>query len=267
MPAQSNSDPMNQSLLLEAVHEAARICGDIALGHFRTGVAVEIKSDGSEVTLADRESETAVRRWIEKRFPDDAIVGEEYGTQSSSGARRWFIDPIDGTRSFVRGVPLWGSMIAVEEGGIVLAGAINCAASADFVVAAQGEGCWHNGVRTTVSSVGSIADATVLGTDQRFPRNPGRLPRWTDLCTRVAIARTWGDCYGYVMVATGRAELMVDDRLSPWDVAALVPIIEEAGGVLTDWRGKRGMGSDAVATNAALAGVLRERLGVPESAS
>ena len=258
---------MNQSLLLEAVHEAARICGEVALAHFRTGVAVEIKSDGSEVTRADRESETAVREWIEKRFPDDAIIGEEFGSHSSSGARRWLIDPIDGTRSFVRGVPLWGSMVAVEEDGVVLAGAVNCAASADFVVAARGEGCWHNGTRATVSVVGSIAEATVLGTDQRFRRTPARQPRWTELCQQVAIARTWGDCYGYVMVATGRAELMVDDRLSPWDVAALVPIIEEAGGVFTDWNGKRGMGLDAVATNAALAGELRTRLGVPESSA
>jgi histidinol-phosphatase len=258
-------NPMTQSLLLDAVHEAARICGEVALAHFRTGVAVEIKSDGSEVTRADRESETAVREWIEKRFPDDEIVGEEFGAHRSLGARRWFIDPIDGTRSFVRGVPLWGSMVAVEEDGVVLAGAINCAASADFVVAARGEGCWHNGARATVSSIGSIADATVLGTDQRFRYNPHRLPRWTELCREVAIARTWGDCYGYVMVATGRAELMVDDRLSPWDVAALVPIIEEAGGVLTDWRGQSGMGSDAVATNAALAYALRARLGVPEA--
>ena len=255
---------MKQSLLLEAVHEAARICGETALTHFQTGVAVEIKSDGSEVTRADRESETAVREWLENRFPDDAIIGEEFGSRRSSGARRWLIDPIDGTRSFVRGVPLWGSMVAVEENGVMLAGAVNCAATRDFVVAARGEGCWHNGARAQVSAIATIAEATVLGTDQQFRRNPARQPRWIDLCQHVAIARTWGDCYGYVMVATGRAELMVDDRLSPWDVAALVPIIEEAGGVFTDWKGQRGLGTDAVATNAALAGELRTRLGVPE---
>ena len=257
---------MIQSLLLEAVHEAALVCGKTALSHFRTGIAVELKADGSEVTRADREAESAVRQWIESRFPGDAIMGEEFGARGT-GTRRWLIDPIDGTRSFVRGVPLWGSMVAVEEDGVVLAGAINCAASGDFVVASRGEGCWHNGARASVSSVSDISDATVSGTDHRFRWHPARLPRWIDLCNQVAIARSWGDCYGYVLVATGRAELMVDDRLSPWDVAALVPIIEEAGGVLTDWNGRRGMGADAVATNAALADDLRARLGVPEQAS
>jgi histidinol phosphatase-like enzyme (inositol monophosphatase family) len=255
---------MTQSNLLEAVREAARICGETALAHFRSALQVEWKADGSEVTRADREAELAVRAWIGERFPHDAIVGEEFGSVVSAGRRRWFIDPIDGTRSFVRGVPLWGSMVAVEEGGTVLAGAINCAASGDFVVAARGEGCWHNGVRASVSTVAALDKATLLGTDQRFLRNPQRLTRWTELCGRVAIARSWGDCYGYVLVATGRAEAMVDDRLNSWDVAALVPIIEEAGGVLTDWNGRRGMGADAVATNAALAEELRAALGVPE---
>ena len=136
-----------------------------------------------------------------------------------------------------------------------------------LVPVARGEGCWHNGVRASVSAVDSISKATILGTDQRFVRNPARAPRWTALANRVAHARTWGDCYGYVLVATGRAELMVDDRMSPWDVAALIPVIEEAGGVFTDWQGRRGVGPDAVATNATLAEEFRNALSVPESAS
>jgi histidinol phosphatase-like enzyme (inositol monophosphatase family) len=256
---------VTRSNLFQAVQEAARICGDVANSYFRRGVEVEWKPDGSEVTRADREAETAVREWILQRFPDDAVVGEEFGNERNDGRRRWLIDPIDGTRSYVRGVPLWGSMIAVEEGGIVLAGAINCAATGDFVVAARGEGCWHNGSRASVSTVNTLEQATILGTDQRFRRNPARAGRWEALGRRVAIARSWGDCYGYVMVATGRAELMVDDRLSLWDVAALVPVIEEAGGVFTDWGGRRGMGQDAVATNALLADQIRDALGVPES--
>ena len=257
---------MTHSALFEAVQEAARICGDVANRYFRQGLAVEWKSDGSEVTRADREAEAAVREWVGQRFPDDAVVGEELGTERNDGRRRWLIDPIDGTRSYVRGVPLWGSMVAVEDGGTVLAGAINCAASGDFVVAARGEGCWHNGHRASVSNIDVLDQATILGTDQRFRRNPARAERFTALGSRVAIARSWGDCYGYVLVATGRAELMVDDRLSPWDVAALIPIIEEAGGVFTDWGGRRGMGLDAVATNALLAEEIRNALGVPESA-
>jgi len=257
---------VTRSTLYEAVQEAARICGDVANRYFRQGLPVEWKADGSEVTRADREAEATTREWILQRFPDDAVVGEELGTERHAGRRRWLIDPIDGTKSYVRGVPLWGSMIAVEEGGTVLAGAINCAAAGDFVVAARGEGCWHNGIRASVSTVDAIEKATILGTDQRFRRNPARGERWEALGRRVAVARSWGDCYGYVLVATGRAELMVDDRLSPWDVAALVPIIEEAGGVFTDWQGQRGMGLDAVATNALLADELRTILGVPEPA-
>ena len=254
---------MNESDLLYAVEEVARLCGDAALRHFRTGLDVDIKSDGSEVTRADREAEAVTREWIARRFPDDAILGEELGLDQKSGARRWIIDPIDGTRSFVRGVPLWGSLVAVEEHGFVVAGAINCAASGDFLVAARGQGCWHNGSRTSVSSVSSFATATILTTDSRFRAHPGRVQRWIALGAQVATSRAWGDCYGYVLVATGRAELMVDDRMSPWDVAALIPVIEEAGGVFTDWEGRQGIGPDAVASNATLARSFRDALGVP----
>lgn len=256
----------DRSALFRAVEEVARVSGEVAFSHFRKTLSVEIKADGSEVTRADREAEAIARAAIRKVYPDDTIVGEELGTDGT-GARRWLIDPIDGTRSFVRGVPMWGSLIAVEEDGEVIAGAINCPATGDFLVAARGEGCWHNGVRASVSRVDTISRATILGTDQRFVRNPERSPRWTALANSVATARTWGDCYGYVLVATGRAELMVDDRMGPWDVAALIPVIEEAGGVFTDWRGRRGIGPDAVASNALLAREFRDALGVPESGS
>lgn len=247
------------------MEEVARVCGDTAFSHFRRDLAVELKADGSEVTRADREAEAAARACIHRLFPGDAIVGEELGTEGNVSKRRWIIDPIDGTRSFVRGVPLWGSLVAFEQDGVVIAGAINCPATGDFLVAVRGEGCWHNGVRAAVSRVSELAASTILGTDQRFRRNPVRGTRWAALVNHVAHARTWGDCYGYVLVATGRAELMVDDRMSPWDVAALIPIIEEAGGVFTDWQGRRGIGPDAIASNAVLAGEFRSALGVPEA--
>jgi histidinol phosphatase-like enzyme (inositol monophosphatase family) len=233
---------------------------------------VEWKADGSEVTVADREAEAAARDWIGQRFPGDAIVGEELGGTPAGaharGVRRWYIDPIDGTKSFVRGVPLWGSMVAVELDGTVVAGAISCAATGDLVAAARGEGCWHNDARASVSDVDRIERATILGTSAAFRKNPERATRWNALASRVSIARTWGDCYGYVLVATGRAELMTDDRLSPWDVAALIPIITEAGGVFTGWGGRlEGLPSDGVASNAALATPFRQALGVPEPAA
>lgn len=254
-----------RSALFEAVERVARLCGDVALSHFRRPLEIELKADGSEVTRADREAEAAARDCIHRFFPGDAIVGEEFGSEGESRTRRWLVDPIDGTRSFVRGVPLWGSLVAVEENGIVVAGAINCPSSGDLLVAARGEGCWHNGARTSVSGTTELSRATILATDDRFQRNSARAARWAALAERVGIARTWGDCYGYVLVATGRAELMVDGRMNPWDVAALIPVIEEAGGVITDWGGRRGIGPDAIASNSALAGEFRRLLGVAEA--
>ena len=251
---------MNESSWLTALDEVVRLCGEVANRHFRTGIVVEFKTDGSEVTRADREAESAARQWIGQRFPDDAILGEEFGPDDRHGGRRWIIDPIDGTRSFVRGVPLWGSLVALEENGIVVAGAINCPATGDLLVAARGQGCWHNGARVSVSTTDTLATATILTTDTRFQSNPDRRSRWQELGSKVATSRTWGDCYGYVLVATGRADLMVDGRMSPWDIAALIPVIEEAGGVFTDWRGRPGIGSDAIASNAALASVFRDAL-------
>lgn len=260
--------PDSPASLLQAVSEVARITGETAFRYFRHGLAVEWKPDGSEVTVADRAAEEAARNWIARFFPHEAILGEEFGPAPGQGKRTWFIDPIDGTRSFVHGVPLWGAMIGVAEGDQVLAGAICCPAVGDLVAAARGEGCWHNDSRCGVSAVGELSRALVLTTDERFLLNPQRATHWEELRRTTAVSRTWGDCYGYVLVASGRAEVMADDRLSPWDAAPLVAIIEEAGGVLTDWRGHRGgIPSDAVATNAALADGVRQVLGIARSAT
>lgn len=243
---------------LEPVAEAARLAGEVALRHFRAGVAVEWKGDGSPVTVADREAERAVRAWIERRFPGDAVLGEEFGATGDPGARRWLIDPIDGTKSFVAGVPLWGALVAVLERDEVVAGAIHCAAAGELLVAANGAGCWWNGARARVSATASLEQATVLTTDERFPDRPDRRARWAHLAQRARVSRTWGDCFGYVLVATGRAEAMVDDKMNPWDAAPLLPIVTEAGGIFSDWRGQpTAFGGDSIATNAALAGTVR----------
>lgn len=251
-------------ILLEAVAEVARLAGEVALRQFNTGVAVEWKGDGSPVTIADRSAEQAAREWIARRFPGDAILGEEYGFEGKAEGRRWLIDPIDGTKSFVAGVPLWGTLIAVVEGEEVLAGAINCAAAGELLAAAAGQGAWCNGSRCRVSAERSLGNATVLTTDDRFPDHPGRRAGWDRLTREARIVRTWGDCFGYLLVATGRADVMVDDRMNPWDSACLLPILEEAGGVLTDWRGRRtAFGGDTIATNAALDRPVREILVEP----
>jgi len=250
--------------LLEAVAEVSRVAGDVALRYFGTGVSVERKGDGSPVTIADQSAEQAARAWISARFPNDTILGEEFGLTGTGSGRRWLIDPIDGTKSFVAGAPLWGTLIAVVEDEEVLAGAINCAAAGELIAAARGEGAWCNGVRSRVSAQAVLADAVVLITDERFPGRPARRESWRALAAQAGVVRTWGDCFGYLLVATGRADVMVDDRMNPWDSACLMPIIEEAGGVLTDWKGHRtAFGGDTIATNRDLAVPVRSLLVTP----
>ena len=246
---------------MQAVAEVARTAGTRALSHYRRELAVETKGDGSPVTVADREAELVAREWIERRFPADGILGEEMGDSRPDARRRWMVDPIDGTKSFLRGVPLWGTLVAVVEGENVLAGAACFPATGELVAAASGCGCWADGVRARVSTVATIDAATLLTTDDRFPDRPERRARWREVAAKAAVARTWGDCYGYLLVATGRAEVMADDVVSPWDAAALLPIITEAGGVFTDWAGRvTAFGGSIIASNAALAADVRGAL-------
>jgi histidinol phosphatase-like enzyme (inositol monophosphatase family) len=259
-------------MLMEAAAELARVAGDVALGHFRSTLTVEAKADGSPVTIADRGAERAAREWIEAHFPDDGILGEELGLTRPDARRRWILDPIDGTKSFIRGVPLWGSLVALVEregdANRVLAGAAYYPALGESLVAAPGAGSWWNGARCSVSNVAKIEEAVVLTTDEQFRHVPARRDAWNALAGRALYSRSWGDCYGYLLVATGRAEVMVDAILSPWDAAAFLPIVEEAGGVLTDWTGKRTpFGGDAIASNALLASAARRLLGADIAAS
>lgn len=249
------------SSLLHAADEAARLAGAVALRHWRTGLAADLKGDDSPVTLADREAERAVRDWIAARFPNDGIIGEEFGEQPGTSGRTWLLDPIDGTRAFVAGTPIWGSLVAVLEDNQVLAGAASFPAVDEHLTAAPGEGCWHNGSRCRVSDVATLDRATVLTTDLAGRAHAARLAAWLTLAGRARQARTWGDCYGYLLVATGRAELMCDAILNPWDGACFIPIITEAGGVITDWDGGPGpLLASAIATNAVLAGAARQVL-------
>jgi histidinol phosphatase-like enzyme (inositol monophosphatase family) len=249
---------------MEAALEAARRAGDLALRFFGRRLPLEQKADGSPVTEADREAERVACEWIASRFPADGILGEEHGLIRQEAPRRWLVDPIDGTKSFVRGVPLWGSLVALVEADRVLAGAAYFPALGERLAAAPGRGCWWNGVRCGVSDVAELGRATVLATDERFADHPARREGWLRLAGAAAVSRTWGDCYGYLLVATGRAEVMVGggSALSPWDAAPLKPIIEEAGGVFTDWDGHRDFaGGSGIATNAALAADARRALG------
>jgi histidinol phosphatase-like enzyme (inositol monophosphatase family) len=239
----------------------AKLAGGEAKRHVRAGVAVEFKGDGSPVTVADRAAETVAREWIRKYFPGDGILGEEFGLENETAPRRWVLDPIDGTKSFIHGVALWGTLVAVVEGEQVLAGAVYAPPSHELVAAAVGEGAWLNGVRTQVSQTATLEEATLLTTDERFLDRPRRRARWNELAARARVVRTWGDCYGYLMLATGRADIMVDDLMHPWDAAAVQIVIEEAGGKFSDFRNRpTAFGGDSIATNGALDTIVRDIL-------
>jgi histidinol phosphatase-like enzyme (inositol monophosphatase family) len=254
------------TLLLEAVDEVARLAGAKALSYFGRSPTVETKSDGSPVTIADRSAEETARAWISTRFPNDAIRGEEFGRSDSRARRTWIIDPIDGTKTFVHGVPLWGTLIAVADDEQVLAGAAFFPALDEMVAAVVGGGAWYNGARCHVSDVSSIAQSLVLTTGTQFRYAPARRADFDRLASGASMSRTWGDCYGYLLVATGRAEVMVDATLADWDAAALFPVIREAGGVFTDWTGRATpFGGSAIATNSALSREARALLGVEVS--
>jgi histidinol-phosphatase len=254
-----NSEPFRN--LIEFAVEVAWRAGRISLAHYQTGIAAETKADASPVTEADRAAERLVRELIETKFPNDAIVGEEFGEVRAGARRRWIVDPIDGTRTFVRGVPFFGCLLALEEAGEPVLGVMYFPALEETVYAARGEGAWWNGRRALVSDVVNMDRALVLATDIANIERQGFDAGFKRLSSRAGMLRTWGDCYGHALVATGRAEVMLDPIMNVWDAAALQPIIEEAGGVFTSWTGEATHnGGSAVATNAALAREVRTLL-------
>ena len=233
----------------------AREAGEITLRYFRRALTPERKADGSFVTAADREAERFLRAEIERRFPEDAIIGEEEAARAGESSRRWIIDPIDGTFAFVHGVPLYGVLIGVEIDEEPSVGVVNLPALGELVAAARGQGCYINGERARVSTVSALEESLLLSTDFRACRRYGFGEAAEELQRRARNVRTWGDCYGHVLVATGRAECMLDPVMNVWDCAPLLPILEEAGGTFTDWQGRRTIhGGNAVSTNGSLFG-------------
>jgi histidinol phosphatase-like enzyme (inositol monophosphatase family) len=245
---------------LQFAVDIAREAGDVTLRYFRRqDLVIESKADNSPVTIADRSAEKLLRERIGEQFPDDGIVGEEFGTTAGTSGFDWALDPIDGTKSFVHGVPLYTTLVAVLRDGQPLVGVIHAPAAAETVYAAAGGGCWyvsHAGAtprKARVSNVARLADSLLLTTEIRT-FTEGRSRDAMDVFTRLEqsarLTRTWGDGYGYLMVATGRAEVMIDPQLDLWDLAALQPVIEEAGGTFTDWQGRATVHSrEAIATN------------------
>jgi histidinol phosphatase-like enzyme (inositol monophosphatase family) len=260
-----NRDKTELEELLDFAVGLAQGAGEITLRHFRQTFTPDRKADGSFVTAADREAERFIRARIEERFPHDSVLGEEEGARAGASGRRWIIDPIDGTYSFVHGVPLYGVLIGLEIEGEVSLGVVNLPALGDLVYAARGLGCFWNEARARVSGVSSLGDALLLSTDFGTCERYGFGAAARRLEDAAGARRTWGDCYGHILVATGRAEVMLDPVMNVWDCAPLLPILEEAGGTFTDWRGQRTIhGGNAISTNGLLFDAALELVGREE---
>lgn len=247
--------------LLDAARELAREAGRVTLEHFGGPVEADTKADGTPVTRADRAAERLLRERIRERFPDHGVLGEELGEFRPGAPIRWILDPIDGTRSFVRGVPLYGVMIGVEVEGEPEVGVVRFPALGETVSAAVGLGCRWNDRPAKVSAVDTVERSVLLTTDAGRILDPPTGSGWPSLARDAAFVRTWGDCYGHCLVATGRAEVMVDPVLSSWDAAALLPIVTEAGGRFTDLSGSATVhGGSGISTNGRLHDRVLERL-------
>ncbi len=235
--------------LVEFTVEVAREAGRLTLDWFQTAsLPIDHKSDGTPVTAADLAAEKLIRERIARRFPDDAIIGEEHGRTTGTSGRTWVIDPIDGTKAFTKGVPLYSNLIAMIDTDGPAVGVINLPGLDELVAAGRGLGCTHQGRRCHVSNHRTVAGAYVCTSGTGYwPQDS-----LTRLLASEAVFRTWGDGYGYALVATGRAEAMVDPEANPWDVAPMAVIIAEAGGTFTttdgrtDWQGGSGVATNGL---------------------
>lgn len=235
--------PADLQQRLDFALAVAREASTLILSYYQNPeLAVEKKLDTSPVTAADRGAEELIRERLAVAFPNDGVLGEEFPEKPGTNGFRWILDPVDGTKSFVHGVPLFGTLIGVEYEKECLVGVCRFPALDEVVYASRGTGAWWQIANDApkparVSKVTQLSEATFCQTNiLRWEA----VNRWSALMTMlrsVGLSRGWGDCFGHVLVATGRAEIMVDPSLNPWDAAALVPILQEAGGEFIDWKG------------------------------
>lgn len=242
----------NLETFLEFALDAAWQAGRITLAHFQTGVTAERKADNSPVTIADKQAERKLRELIAHYWPEHGIIGEEYGRSSAQNSPyTWILDPIDGTKSFVSGVPLYANLVALTRNEEPIVGVAHFPALNETVYAVKGGGCFWNGRRAHVSQVTSLQEAVLLVSGLNYFGT--KMPAWERLRDATYIQRTWGDAYGYALIATGRAEIMIDPVMAVWDCGPFQVILEEAGGTFTDWQGNATIyATESIATNGAL---------------
>ncbi len=234
----------------EFATELAYLAGRVTLRYFQTDVGVELKEDHSPVTIADRSAERLMREMIEQKYPHHSILGEEEGETRPGASFRWILDPIDGTKSFVAGVPMYTVLVGLEREGVPVVGAVAIPPSNELISAATGQGCLWNGRRARASTTRELSQAVISTTDVQHMYENNKGPAFDRLRNRARMVRGWGDAYGHMLVATGRIDVMLDALMSPWDCAALVPILQESGATFTDWNGVTTIyGGNAVSTN------------------
>jgi histidinol-phosphatase len=221
----------------EMAISTAEKAGQLALRHFDTGIDVEWKIDNSPVTLADRAAENLIRESLLGSFPNDGFLGEEFGDHPGTSGYRWIVDPIDGTRNFVRSIPLWGTLIGLTYRGTTIAGVVVIPPLGQTYRAMRGGGAYRGERRLRVSQVRSLTEATIFYTSLSWFQRAQRMQPFLKLSSCTQTQRGYGDFYGHMLVAQGSGELMVEAGVHIWDVAAIQPIVEEAGGRFTDWDG------------------------------
>ena len=229
--------------------ELATASGDIINSYFRTGVNIETKSDDSPVTIADKKAEEAMREMIMKAYPEHGIIGEEFGNYNEDAEYQWVLDPIDGTKSFITGTFLFGTLIGLMKNRQPILGAIHHSVTSHLLIG-TGDETRLNGDKITVRANEKLRDAALLYTDFVDIGKYQNGIAFQQLMGRTRINRTWGDCHGYFLVATGYADIMLDPIMNLWDIVALIPVIEGAGGKITDWKGNPPLdGHGIIATN------------------
>lgn len=229
-------------------------------------LVVDLKRDRSPVTAADRGAEELLRNRIVKRFPSDGVFGEEFGETAGRNGVRWLLDPVDGTKAFIHGVPLFGTLIGLEADGELLAGVCRLPALNEVIFGGKSSGAWWQigesvPRRAQVSSIDRLEDAMVCTTSFNNWRDAGKQASFDRINAVARETRGWSDCYGHALVITGRADVMIDPLLNPWDAAALVPILREAGGEFFDWTGTETIhGGNGLSTNGRLKEAIRRTL-------
>lgn len=229
--------------------ELANISAGIIKQYFRTGIAVESKADKSPVTIADKKAEEAMRELIAKRYPEHGIFGEEFGITNEGAEYTWILDPIDGTKSFICGAYSFGTLIGLLKNGEPILGVYNHPILNDFLLGDNHQ-TFINEVKTSVRNCNKLDDAVLLTTDHLNIEKYQNIEKFNNLIKKVKLYRNWGDCYGYYLLATGYADIVIDPIMSPWDLLPLIPIIKGAGGIVTDYQGNDAVkGKSTVASN------------------